>query len=76
MIIFPLPSRTAITIASLCTFHADILDVATHLSCLLWGKGHSCQRVSLPPKVKVSFSRAPQFYKSTLTNLDVELPSV
>jgi hypothetical protein len=27
-----------ITIASLCTFYADILDVAAHLSCLLEGK--------------------------------------
>jgi hypothetical protein len=33
---WPLVFRTAITIASLCT--ADILDVTTHLSCLLGGK--------------------------------------
>jgi len=28
--------------------HADILDVATHFSCLLGGKDHSCQRLSFP----------------------------
>ncbi len=34
--------------------HADILDVATHFSCLL-GESHSCQRLSFP-QGKVPFS--------------------
>jgi NUMOD4 motif len=28
--------------------HSDIFDVITHLSCLLGGKDHSCQRLSFP----------------------------
>src|SRR5438552_18932339 len=36
--------------------HADILDVATHFSCLLWGKGHSSPTLIFPPRGKVPFS--------------------
>jgi hypothetical protein len=27
---------------------ADILNVTIHVSCLLWGEAHSCQRLSSP----------------------------
>src|SRR2546425_9972725 len=47
--------------------HADILDVATHLSCLLGGEAHSCQRLS-SPKVKVPW------FRTALLEADVNHP--
>src|SRR5215468_1444561 len=63
----PLPFKTAITIASLCTSMPIYLMSRLIRVCLLEGKGHSRQRVSFP-QGKVPFS------STTILEIDVDYP--